>query len=376
VLATLNHQEPDRIPFDLGGTTVTGIHLTAYERLRDHLRLLPIDVRVADTIEQLAVVDPDVSRRLRTDCRRLGSGSPSNYVRIFRDEGKYIAFTDEWGIGWRKPKDGGLYFDMYQHPLSDVESVSDLAGYRWPDPTDPQRFQGLGERAQELCAQGKSVVLAPHCVGPTEMHAFLRGWLQYYTDFHLQPDLVVYIMEQVVELKMAYWERALAEVGDCVDVVMEADDVAGQDRLLISPETYRKFVKPYHSKLFSFIKERTQAKLFLHSCGALREILGDLIDSGVDILNPVQRSAAGMDLYALKREFGRDVVFWGGGVDTQGILDRGTPQEVRDNVRQAIDALAPGGGFVFATVHNIQPNVPPENVMAMWETLDAYGVYG
>lgn len=376
MLATLQHQEPDRIPFDLGGTTVTGIHLTAYRQLRNYLGMSPAEIQIEDTIEQLAVVDPDMADHLGTDCRRLGPGTPSGYARTFRDEGKYIAFTDEWGIGWRKPKDGGLYFDMYQHPLSGVEDVSDLAHYAWPDPTDPQRFEGLGERAQALCAQGKAVVLAPHCVGPTEMHAFLRGWLQYYTDFHLHPDLVIHIMEKVVELKMAYWKRALAEVGDCVDVVMEADDVAGQDRLLISPETYRKFVKPYHARLFSFIKSHTQAKLFLHSCGAVREILGDLIDSGVDILNPVQRSAAGMDLHVLKREFGREVVFWGGGVDTQRILDRGTPQEVRDNVKQAVEALASGGGFVFATVHNIQPNVPPENVMAMWETLQAYGSYG
>jgi uroporphyrinogen decarboxylase len=182
-------------------------------------------------------------------------------------------------------------------------------------------------------------------------------------------------MTKVMELKMAYWEKALAEVGDNVDVIGEADDFAGQLRLLISPSMYRRIAKPLHKKLFDFIHARTKAKIFFHSCGAIRPVIPDLVEIGVDILNPIQVSAAGMDTAELKREFGKDIVFWGGGVDTQRVLGDGTSQEVRADVRRRIEDLAPGGGFVFATVHNIQGNVPPENIMAMWEILQQYGHY-
>lgn len=375
VLAALDHKEPDRIPFDLGGTTVTGIHVTAYQALRDYLGMPAVDAGVDDLVEQLAVIDADMAERLDTDCRRLSTNAPSTYERTFRDEGDYAAFTDEWGIGWRMPKEGGYFFDMYQHPLAEATRTEDLDDFPWPDPVEPQRFEGLRERARNLHEEGKAVVLAPHCVGPTEMHAFLRGWRQYYLDFVLNPRLVETIMDRVVELKMAFWERALAEAGEYVDVVMEADDVAGQDRMLVSPRTFRTVLKPRYARLFSFIKEQTPAKLFLHSCGAVREVLGDFVECGVDILNPVQKSAAGMDLFELKREFGGDLVFWGGGVDTQRVFGTGTPGQVRDDVRRSIEALAPGGGFVFATVHNTQANVPPENFVAMWETLQEHGVY-
>jgi uroporphyrinogen decarboxylase len=373
VLAALNHRQPDRIPFDLGGTTVTGLHVTAYRNLRAYLGMPAVEVRVEEVIPQLAVVDEDVAERLGTDCRRLAPGAPSSYERSFRDEGDYVAFTDEWGIGWRMPKAGGFFYDMYRHPLEDAASLSDLKEFHWPDPVDPRRFEGLREQARARHAQGKAVVLAAHCVGPTEMHAFLRGWHQYYLDFALNPKLVEYLMDKIVELKIGYWERALAEVDGYVDVILEADDVAGQQRMLISPDTFRKVLKPRYARLFGFIKAHTSARLCLHSCGAVRPVIGDFIECGVDVLNPVQKSAAGMDLFELKREFGKDLVFWGGGVNTQRVFATGTPDQVREDVRHSIEALAPDGGFVFAAVHNVQANVAPENFMAMWETLLSHG---
>jgi uroporphyrinogen decarboxylase len=375
VQAALNHREPDRVPFDLGGTTVTGIHVTAYEKLRNYLDMSSVEVQIDDLVEQLAVIDVDVAERLGPDCSRLAPGAPSFYERVLQDQGNYVAFADEWGIVWRMPKDGGFFYDMYQHPLAEAERVADLRDYRWPDPADEQRFVGLGQRAKALRDHGKAVVLAPHCVGPTEMHAFLRGWRQYYADFVLNPKLVEYLLDQIVELKIGFWERALLEVGEYVDVVMEADDVAGQDRMLISPDTFRSLLKPRYARLFGYIRGHTSAKLLLHSCGAVRPVIGDFIDCGVDILNPVQKSAAGMDLSELKREFGRHLVFWGGGVDTQGVFASGTPDKVQEDVRHNIEALAPGGGFVFATIHNTQANVSPQNFMAMWETLQEFGVY-
>jgi uroporphyrinogen decarboxylase len=203
----------------------------------------------------------------------------------------------------------------------------------------------------------------------------LRGFEDGYMDLAADPALARALMERVLEMKLAWWGAVLPELGDSVDVVGEADDLGGQSTPLFAPRTYRDLVKPLHAELFSFIRARTRAKVFFHSCGAIRELLPDLVEIGVDVLNPVQVSATGMETAALKRDFGRDLVFWGGGVDTQGVLGSGTPGDVRAEVRRRVADLAPGGGFVFASVHNIQANVPAENVKAMWEAAAAAGAY-
>ena len=376
VQAALEHQEADRVPFDFGGTPFSGMHITAIENLRRYLGLPQTEVKTWDTLTQLGVIDDDLLDRLESDCRNMGPRSSFDYHMVFRDEGDYSAFTDEWGVAWRMPKKGGFYYDMYYHPMADANTISDLKDYKWPDPLDDNRFVGVRAQAQAARDQGKTVVLGGFCAGITEMHAWLRGFINYFMDFHLNPSLAEYIMDQVTERKMAYWERMLAEVGDLADVMIEADDMAGQDNVLISPTSYRQYIKPRHTKLFNYMKAKApHVKVFFHTCGAIRPFIPDLIESGVEILNPVQKSAAGMDLVELKKEFGNDVTFWGGGVDTQRVLPHGTPAEVRDDVRRNIEALAPGGGFVFATIHDAQADVPPENFMAMWETLQEYGVY-
>jgi len=375
MMMALNHQEPDHVPFDLGGTVATGIHKIAYRRLRNLLGLKEIEIRTEDIIQQLATVDEDVMEMLQADCRNVAPRSSAIYNLELRDEGEYSAYTDEWGIGWRMPKTGGFYYDMSDHPLANADSIELTTHYRWPDPVDPQRFDGLRERARRAHQEGKVVILGGLCAGVTEMHSWLRGYVNYYTDFYMHQDLSEYLMDKVVELKMAYWEKALQAAGEYVDVVTEADDVAGQDRLLVSPDLYRNLIKPRHKKLFNYIKKLAPVKVFFHSCGAVRPLIGDLIEVGVDILNPVQKSAKGMDFQELKKEFGQDLVFWGGGVDTQRVYGSGTPAQVREDVRRNIEALAPGGGFVFGTIHNTQPNVPPENIMAMWETWRDFGRY-
>jgi uroporphyrinogen decarboxylase len=375
VRRALNHQEPDRVPFDLGGTGLTTIHITAYRNLRRHLKLPPTEARIAYMAEQLAAVDEDLAGRLQTDFRPVVAGTSSKFQYTFRDEGAYEAYTDEWGIGWRKPKDGGFYYDMYHHPLAAADSLDELKVYPFPDPLDEQRFVTLRSQAEAAVAQGKTAVLAGPSAGISEVYSWLRGYEQYYTDLAINKNYVAYMLDRLVDFKCAFWERALQEVGNLVDVVIEADDLAGQRSLLMSPDTYRGLIKPRHRRLFSFIKEQAPVKLFFHSCGAVRTLIPDFIDAGIDILNPVQVSAAGMDLQELKQEFGRDLVFWGGGVDTQSVLNTGTSEEVKQDVRRNIEALAPGGGFVFAAVHDIQADVPPENIVAMWEAWKTYGGY-
>jgi uroporphyrinogen decarboxylase len=183
-------------------------------------------------------------------------------------------------------------------------------------------------------------------------------------------------MDATLRFHLDFWAAALEEIGDLLDVAVEYDDLGWQSGLLISKEMYRRYVKPRHRELFSFIKEHSRPAVFLHSCGAVYDLIPDFIETGVDILNPVQVSAAGMDnTRQLKEEFGADLVFWGGGVDTQAILPRGSTDAVKEEVKRRIGDLAPGGGFVFAAVHNLQPDVPPENIAAMWEAWEEYGSY-
>jgi uroporphyrinogen decarboxylase len=232
----------------------------------------------------------------------------------------------------------------------------------------------MAEAARRIALdEGRAVILGSITGGLTEGLFKLRGFEDGYMDLAAEPERARRVMERILEVKLACWERALAEVGDLVDVVAEADDLGGQDRPLFSPATYRALVKPLQRELFDFLHARTDARIFFHTCGAVRELLPDLVEIGVEILNPVQVSARGMDTAALKREFGRDLVFWGGGVDTQRVLGDGTPAEVRAEVRRRIADLRDGGGFVFAAVHNIQANVPPENILAMRAALREVG---
>jgi uroporphyrinogen decarboxylase len=375
VALTLSHQEPDHVPSDLGGTGLTTLHFTAYRNLRQYLGLPPVKPRVAAMAEQLAMVDDDVVAWLQADVSPVRPDPAFGFEFVFQDEGEYETYLDEWGIGWRKPKDGGFYYDMYHHPLAGAESLADMQAARFPDPLDDRRFATMRAQAEAAGAAGKAVALWGPCAGVLEVYSWMRGYEPFYVDLALHQDLVAYMLDRMVEFKCAFWERALREIGDLVDVVIEADDMAGQERLLFSPATYRRLVKPRHKRLFQFIKAQAPVKLFFHSCGAIRPLIPDLIEVGVDILNPVQVAAAGMDPVALKRDFGGDLVFWGGGVDTQQVLGTGTPAQVRDDVRRNIEALMPGGGFVFAAVHDIQANVPAENIMAMWDAWHEYGTY-
>ncbi len=375
VRAALAHREADRVPRDLGAVRMTGIHLRAYAGLRRRLGLPERTIRVADLSQQLAVVDDDVAGSLGLDVRGVEPRGPSGYRREIVDEGEYRAFLDEWGVVRRMPKDG-FFFDAATAPLGGEIDAGHIRRFAWPDGGDPARRVGIAAEARRVIAdEGRAVYVGSVCAGLTEMLFRLRGFEDGYMDLAADPSLARALMERVLEVKLAWWGAVLPELGDAVDIVGEADDLGGQATPLFSPRTYRELVKPLHAELFAFIRARTTAKVLLHSCGAIRELLPDLVEIGVDVLNPVQVSAAGMETAALKRDFGRDLVFWGGGVDTQGVLGSGTPDEVRAEVRRRIGDLAPGGGYVFASVHNIQANVPPENVAAMWEAVESHGSY-
>jgi uroporphyrinogen decarboxylase len=286
--------------------------------------------------------------------------------------------VDEWGISWKMPVEGGHYFDMTDQPLKKAESAADLDAFPWPDPKQDARFATLKARADAAVeGEGKAYILGRQYAGIWETALWMCGFEKFFADMLINEDFAHALMRKITELKIAYWEKALETVGDNVLVISEADDLATQSSLLCSPELYERMVHPYHKELFSFIRKKAQSPvhIFYHTCGAVKPLIHYLIDEGVDVLNPVQVNASGMDTKVLKREFGKDITFWGGGVDTQRILPFGTPAEVRDEVKRRIDDLAPGGGFVFATVHNVQSDVSPENFMAMWEAMREYGAY-
>mgnify|MGYP000985468116 FL=1 len=378
VEAAINHREPDRVPYDLGGTILTGIHQIAYRRLRQYLGLPNIEIQIEDPFQQLAKVDEDLKERLKVDVWGINPSEPPNSTPPGRIEDGYSKIVDEWGIEWWMPIDGGFYHDMRKHPLENVNTIDGLKNYKFPDPLHPARFTNMAEQADELINKKQvAYVLGRNAAGIFEVALWLRGFENFFCDMIENPDFADALLDIICEIKMKYWGKALQTVGKNVMIVSEADDLCSQTKCFISLEMYRRFLKPRHSKLFSFIKKSSQVpvKVFFHSCGAVRKLLPDLIEAGVDILNPVQVSAAGMDTRELKKEFGNDLVFYGGGVDTQYVLPRGTVEQVKDEVKRRIDDLAPGGGFVFTTVHNIQADVPPQNIMAMWEALQEYGVY-
>jgi uroporphyrinogen decarboxylase len=360
----------------LGGTYVSGINIKAYKALRVFLGMPEINTAIMDVIQQIVWVDDDVIDRLRADVKNVSLRFPSNYRPNIEETADHTYFYDEFKLGWRMPKDGGLYYDLFHNPLAGNITVEDVNTFPWPDPLDPARFIGLRERARSIIEdENRAVTIGWLHAGMMELFAFLRGFPDYFSDFAANQKLAGVIMDRVLEMQLAYWNKIFDTVGEYVDVVMVHDDFAGQNEMLISPKTYRTMCKPRHKQLISFMHSRSNAKVFFHSCGSIRPVIPDLIEIGVDIINPVQVSSRGMDTAELKREFGRDLAFWGGGIDTQRVLGTGTPQQIRDEVTRRLADLMPEGGFIFTPVHNIQANVPPENIMAMWETLQEYGGY-
>lgn len=369
----LNHQEPDRVPMDLGATRNSGITMPAYRRLVESLGLAletqPLGTTGNSRVLGVAAIDERVLERLGVDVRGVFLGPPDNWADIELPDN---AFQDQWGVVWKRPPTS-LYFDPVRFPLAGEISLHDVVRYPWPDVAgDAGYTRGLRDRAlwlHERTEYGIVLHLQDICV---HYGQWLRGYEDWYTDFHLNPGVLTAIMDAVLERRMAVAESAIAAVGDIVDVISCSDDVADQRGPMVSPDSYRKFIKPRHRRFFDMVHSRSDAKVLFHSDGSLPKLLPDFIEIGIDFINPVQVSAAGMDDTArLKREFGRDIGFWGA-IDNVRVLPYGTPDDVRAEVQRRIRDLGPGGGYVLGAVHNIQPDVPPENIVALFDSARAY----
>ncbi len=381
LVTALHHREPDRVPFDLGGSMVTGINVRALTALRQVLGL-PGEAQVLDRVTQMAETGDDVRDRLRVDVRSVRPNAPGR-AGLARDlgwVGDHDRLIDEFGIGWQMPRHGGHYYDLYFSPLADCRTVADIERYPWPDALDPARFEGLEQRVNQVVEQERrGVVVERMHAGMWEHAMWMRGYEQFFMDMVMDPAIVHAIMSKELEIKMAYWGRVLDRLDGHTLVLSTADDLGTQLGPLVSVAMYRDLIWPYHCRLFQFLKSRARTEIFIffHCDGAIWDFIPLLIEAGVDILNPWQVNCKGMDdTKRFKREFGADLTIWGGSCDTQSVLPFGTPQQVRDETHRLIEELAPGGGYVFAPIHVIQAGVPPENIIAWWETLMEYGLYG
>ena len=377
VMLALNHKEPDRIPIDLGGTIISSITKTAYISLKQHLGMPLEEITMLDYVQQLPYVDEALMERFGVDFRmvQLPAATAPN-LTIF-EEGDYYAFIDRWGSKLHMPKDGGLYFDWVDFPIKEA-TLEALDRYDWPQP-DPQEYhRRLGEQARYFFENTDYALVGSAVIGGGifEQPARTMGLENFLIALVSEPKFADRLMEQITDIYIESCNRYLDEVGKYIQVFTYWDDVNTQDGWMIRPELYQKMIKPKERRLVEAIKKKTDAKIFFHGCGATFDLIPDLIDLGFDILNPVHVSARGMDTRRLKQEYGRDIVFWGGGVDTQHVLPFGTPGEVSEEVKRRIDDLAPGGGFVFAAVHNIQAFIPPENICAAFDTALDYGRKG
>ena len=372
LLAALNHREPDRVPIDLGGTPTSTISASALENLKSHLGLHSPN-RLMSPIFLTAYPDDELVQRFGVDVKMVAASPPSAFQLKTTPQGRIV---DEWGVVYQKHEEAQTHFVVEaESPLHRATSKGDIENYPWPDPSDPSRVRGLGEIARAFRKEGYGVVVNTPLMVMTQTE-WMRGLEQFMMDTVLNRELLEYLMDKILEIQTEMTRILLKEVGPFADVVVTGDDLSHQGGLTYFPEMYRRLFKPRHGVIVRFLKQHApDAKILYHCCGAAEPLLPDLIEIGVDAYNPVQVSAKGMDdTKKLKARYGRDLTFWGG-VDTQRVLPFGTPEEVRAEVRRRIEDLAPGGGFVLAAVHNLRPEVKPENIVALFETALEYGKY-
>jgi uroporphyrinogen decarboxylase len=366
VLAALNHLPTDLVPFDLGGTKTTSLNVHAQQNLLNYLGIEAPTVW-GDYRSQRTHIPEELACFLDTDVRRVQIPHPLPLPM----ESTQPVQIDPWGIEWTQDPTG--LFHVSRPPLASIEGPSELRDYPWPSPESLQPVEDLAAAAWKLRSETDCAICLdlPDLVVHTSQN--MRGYQAWLLDTAVNVRLLENLMDTIADIYVAMVTRLLATVGESIDLVMVCDDIAIQRGPLIRPESYRRLIKPRQARILAAIRSSTQARIVFHTCGSVYWALGDLVDLGIDGLNPVQTAAAEMDPVRLKREAGNEICFWGG-IDTQHILPFGSPDEVRSEVRRMIDALAADGtGYVLGPVHIIQAEVPPQNILAMAEAAHAYG---
>ena len=404
ILAAVEHRQPDKVPVDMGATPSSGISAIAYGNLKNYLGLGQGRMQVYDVVQQLAQPEDFMLDRFRVDVvdvgrafnkeecawesTKLADGQAAFYPAWFHPErqpdGSFIARMKD-GLAIAQMPAGGTFFDQMYFPYldgypADFRDLSTEMGRilwaalvhsPWDHASDAGFWETLRAKALELRRTNDRALMIVIGCNLFEWGTFLRRMDNFLMDLVAEPEKVEALLDALMERHLATLEKACRAVGDLVDIIRFGDDLGTNTGPFMAPATYRQFFKPRHTLLCDYVHKHSHMKTFLHSCGSIRALLPDLIEAGFDIINPVQTNCRDMEPERLKREFGRDICFWGGGCDTKSVLPKGTPQEVKDHVKWRLEVLMPGGGFVFNTVHNILPEVPPQNIVAMYEAVQA-----
>jgi uroporphyrinogen decarboxylase len=390
VRKTLRHEEPDRLPIDLGGMASTGIMAIAYDRLKKHLGMTGGEIRVFDLGQQLAEVEPEILSRFGVDVISLGNSlgeTPEFWkpwklpngmdckipagvdLRPDEENGGWLIWEN--GLPMQRMSPGNLYFSEAIHPLAELTTPEELKYVPRPVLSD-EELKYLEMRARALYENTEFAIMASFGGSILETGNSLRGFARFMMDLAKGGTFTEDLIGGIAETQRKNLALFLQAVGPYVQIVQFGDDLGMQDRPIMSRSMYRKHIFPGHQTLYQYVHQNSNCAVFLHSCGSIRPLIPDLIAAGVDILNPVQTGARDMDPRQLKEEFGKQITFWGGGCDTQHVLPFATPEQVARHVREQIEIFAPGGGFVFNQIHNIQADVPPENVVAMYDAAREY----
>lgn len=406
ILASIRHEEPDQIPVDLGATPSSGISAIAYYNLKKYLGLTQGHTRVYDVVQQLAqpedmIIDQfgidvlDVGRMFNARDEEwydvtLPTGQPVQFPTWFRPTknagGGWDAFAPDGTRIATMPNEISTFFDQTYFPYlagypSDYKNLANempkihwagLVHSPWDHADEADFWQQLREKAITLRENTDKALMVVAGCNLFEWGTFLRRLDNFLTDLLLAPDEVERLLDALLEIHLATLENVCNSVGDVVDIIRFGDDLGMDTGPFMRPKIYQKLFKPRHKILCDYVKEHSSMHTFLHSCGSIYKLIPDLIDAGFEIINPVQISSRDMEPARLKEEFGKEITFWGGGADTRRVINHGSPEEVKAHVRQNIETFSPGGGFVFNTVHNIMPDVPPENIMAMFAAIDEY----
>jgi uroporphyrinogen decarboxylase len=373
VLTSLAHEEPDRVPLIIGTSNTTGIKMAAYRRLKAHLGIDAPDEYIYDWPELgTAALDERVLVRLGGDARGLLDRFPAAVYERSRARRPHSPFVDDWGTGQVEVAPGSWFPGI--HPLKDAAAIDAIDRHPWPDMDDPTRIAHVRAEGLRLRDAGEYAVIGtPWLLFPLERAFAMQGMDTFLMRMALTPDFARALLAKIAGLCKALMGHFLRECGDLLDIVKIGDDLGTQDRLLMSPAMYRDILKPIHADYIAFIKARTRAKVFFHTDGDVFDLADDLVEIGVDILNPVQTSAGRMaNLPELKRRFGRHLVFCGA-IDTHRVLPAGSEEDVRREVRRVMEVMAPGGGYMVASVHTIMDDVPPANIVAMADAVAEFG---
>ena len=360
VLTALSHKQPDSCPVSFGSSIVDGMTKAAKEKFDTFMDYNPIDVKTRHFVMGMVETPPQIIDWIKPDFATVWMKSQWVEKREELEDGSYI---DTFGCTVRPIS---FYYDIVKRPLSGPITADEIKKHKWPDPYSPGRTDDLLEQALAARDTGKAVLLDIPALGPFEGGCWVRGFEDFLCDLYDDEYLAETLMDAMTENTIGFWDVALSKIGHLVDVCGQGDDVAMQDRPFVSPEVYDRLIKKYHKRIYDFIKSKTRARIFQHICGSAFDLLPHMIEAGVDILESVQTSAAKMDPVVLKNEFGKELSFWGA-IDTQKLIMQASPEEFKAAIFKLVEVLGRDGGFVLAPSHNIQPNIPFENLKAMFE---------